>query len=65
MPGKLREESIPSLQLPPNTSFQSIGGTVLAAGAVPQRWRSALLGVAEPPIRWAAGSRCDEGLLLR
>jgi hypothetical protein len=29
-------------------------GTVLAAGAVPQRWRSALLGAAEPRVRWAA-----------
>jgi len=42
------------LQLPPNSSLQSIRGTVLAADAVPQRWRSALLGAAEPPVRWAA-----------
>ena len=42
------------LQLTPNSSLQSIRGTVLAAGAVPQRWRSALLGAAEPRIRWAA-----------
>jgi hypothetical protein len=42
------------LQLTPNSSFQSIRGIVLAAGAVPQRWRSALLGAAEPPVRWAA-----------
>jgi hypothetical protein len=43
------------LQLTPNSSFQSIRGTVLAAGAVPQRWRSALLGAAEPrdwPREW-------------
>jgi hypothetical protein len=39
------------LQLTPNSSFQSIRGTVLAAGDVPQRWRSALLGAAEPPVR--------------
>jgi len=42
------------LQMTPNSSSQSIRGTVLAAGAVPQRWRSALLGAAELPIRWAA-----------
>jgi hypothetical protein len=42
------------LQLPPNSSFQSIRGTVLASDAVPQRWRSALLGAAEPPIRRTA-----------
>jgi len=36
------------LQLTPNSSFQSMRGTVLAAGAVPQRWRSALLGAADP-----------------
>jgi len=42
---------IKRLQLTPNSSFQSIHGTVLAAVAVPQRWRSALLGAAEPPIR--------------
>jgi hypothetical protein len=39
------------LQLTPNSSFQSIRGTVLAAGALPQRWRSALLGAAERPVR--------------
>ncbi len=39
------------LQLTPNSSFQSIHGTVLAAGTVPQRWRSALLSAAEPPVR--------------
>ena len=27
------------LQLTPNSSFQSIRGTVLAASAVPQHWR--------------------------
>ena len=42
------------LQLTPNISLQSIRGTVLAAGAVPQRWRSALLGAAEPHIRYTA-----------
>jgi hypothetical protein len=42
------------LQLTPNSSFQSVRGIVLAADAVPQRWRSALLGAAEPHIRWAA-----------
>jgi len=36
------------LQLTPNSSFQSIRGTLLAAGVVPQRWRSALLGAADP-----------------
>jgi hypothetical protein len=51
MPRTLRGESIPSLQLTPNSSFQSIRGTVLAAGAVAQRWRSALLAAAEPHIR--------------
>jgi hypothetical protein len=39
------------LQLTPNSSFQSIRGTVLAAGIVLQRWRSALLDAAEPPLR--------------
>jgi hypothetical protein len=39
------------LQLTPNSLVQSIRGTVLAAGGVPQRWRSALLGAAEPHIR--------------
>jgi len=39
------------LQLPPNSSFQSTHGTVLAAGAVPQCGRAALLGAAEPHIR--------------
>ena len=38
------------LQLTPNSSLQSIRGTALAAGAVPQRWRSALLGAAEPQV---------------
>jgi hypothetical protein len=38
-------------KLTPNSLFQSIRGTVLAAGTVPQRWRSALLGAAEPPVR--------------
>jgi hypothetical protein len=42
------------LQLTPNSSFQSIRGTVLAAGGVPQRWRSALLAAAEPHIRYTA-----------
>jgi hypothetical protein len=45
---------IKRLQLTPNSSFQSIRGSVLAAGGVPQRWRSALPGAAEPPLRWAA-----------
>jgi hypothetical protein len=40
-----------ALQLSPNSSFQSIRGTLLAAAAVPQRWRSALLGAAEPHVR--------------
>jgi len=35
------------LLLTPNSSFESIRGTVLAAGTVPQRWWSALLGAAE------------------
>jgi hypothetical protein len=39
------------LQLTPNSSLQSIRGTVLAADTMPQRWRSALSGAAEPPIR--------------
>ena len=39
------------LLLTSNSSFQSIRGIVLTAGSVPQRWRSALLGAAEPPIR--------------
>jgi hypothetical protein len=39
------------LQLTPNSSFQSVRGTVLATEAVPQRWQSALLGAAEPHIR--------------
>ena len=39
------------LQLTPNSSFQSIRGSVLAAGAAPQRRRSALLGAAEPHVR--------------
>ncbi len=39
------------LQLTPNSSFQSIRGNNLAAGAVPQCWRSALLRAAEPQIR--------------
>jgi hypothetical protein len=39
------------LQLAPNSSLRSIRGNVLAAGAVPQRWRSAVLGAAEPHIR--------------
>jgi hypothetical protein len=47
-------EELTSLYLSPNSPFQSVRGTVLAAGAVPQRWQSALLGAAEPPIRWAA-----------
>ena len=39
------------LHLTPNSSFQSIRVTVLAAGAVPHCWRSALLGAAEPHVR--------------
>jgi hypothetical protein len=39
------------LQLTPNISLQSVRGNVLAAGTAPQRWLSALLGAAEPPIR--------------
>jgi hypothetical protein len=39
------------LQLTPNSSFESVRGTVLAVGAAPQRWRSALLGAAEPQVR--------------
>jgi hypothetical protein len=35
------------LQLTPNSAGQSIRGTLLAAEAVPQRWRSALFGAAE------------------
>jgi len=42
---------IKRLQLTPNSLFQSIRGTVLAADAVPQRWRSALLVAAEAPHR--------------
>jgi hypothetical protein len=42
------------LQLTPDSSFRSIRGTVLAAGDVPQRWRSAVLGAAEPQVRWTA-----------
>ncbi len=38
------------LQLPPNSLFQSIRGTILAAATPLQRWRSALLGAAELPI---------------
>ena len=42
------------LQLTPNSSFQSDRGAVLAAGVAPRRWQSALLGAAEPHVRWAA-----------
>jgi len=45
------------LQLTPNSSIQLVRGTVLAADAVPQRWRSALLGAAEPHVRWADAGR--------
>ena len=45
---------IKRLQLTPNSSLQSIRVTVLAAGTAPQRWRSALLGAAEPHIRYTA-----------
>lgn len=38
-----------------NSSYQSIRGTVLAAVAAPQRWRSALLSAAEPHFRYTAG----------
>jgi hypothetical protein len=50
------------LQLTPNSSFESFRGTVLAAGAVAQRWRSALLGAAEPPVRWAVA--CEEAAVI-
>jgi hypothetical protein len=43
-----------ALQLTPNSLFQSIRGSVLAASAVPQRWGSALFGAAEPHVRYAA-----------
>ena len=39
------------LQLTPNSLSQSIRGTVMAADALLQRWRSALSGAAEPLIR--------------
>jgi hypothetical protein len=39
------------LQLAPNSSFESIRDTVLAAGAAPQCRQSALLDAAEPPVR--------------
>jgi hypothetical protein len=39
---------IKRLQLTLNSSFQLMGGSIQAAGAVPQRWRSALLSAAEP-----------------
>jgi len=39
------------LQLTPNNSFQSIRTAILAASAVRQRWRSALLVATEPPLR--------------
>ena len=42
---------IKRLQLTPNSSLNSIRGTVLAVGAVPQRWRSALMGAAKPHVR--------------
>ena len=42
------------LKLTPNSSFQLIRGTVLAPDAVPQRWRSAPLGAAEPRVRYSA-----------
>jgi len=45
------------LQLTPNSSLQSIRGPVLVAGAVPGRWRSALLGAAEPHARYAEEKR--------
>jgi len=45
------------LQLTPNSSFQSIRGTALAADDVAQRRQSALVGAAESPIRQAAFSR--------
>ena len=55
------------LQLTPNSSLQSIRGTVLAAGTVPQRWWSALLGAAEPPIRggWVAGKTAQNRKLRK
>jgi hypothetical protein len=34
----LLSEGLTSLYRPPNSSLQSVRGTVLAAGAVPQRW---------------------------
>jgi len=54
--------SVPSnarLQLPPKSSFQSVRGTVRAAGSVPQRWRSALLGAAEPHVSSADETACS------
>jgi hypothetical protein len=44
------------LQLPPNSSLQSIRGSILAAAAVPQRSRSAVSGAAGMPVGWAAVS---------
>jgi hypothetical protein len=44
---------ITRLQRTPNSPFQSIRGKVLATDAMPQRWQSALLGAAEPHIRYA------------
>lgn len=49
----MRCDALPDkrLQLTPNSSFKSVRGTLLAAEAVPQRWRSALLSAAEPLVR--------------
>ena len=52
------------LQLTHNSFIQSIRGTILAAGTVPRRWRSALLGAAEPPVRWAARNRAHRDILV-
>lgn len=54
------------------SSIQSMRGTVLAAVVVPQRWRPALLGAAEPRAVWqrarrayAASQRIDRRFLPR
>ena len=53
MTGRIHRGRRPNngLQLTLNSSLQSIHGTLLAAGAVPQRRRSALLSAAEPHVR--------------
>ena len=52
-----RPPSIKRFELTPDSSLQTIRCTALAAGTLPQRWRSALLGAGARPVRWAAWRR--------